>query len=164
MKMPIAIEMLSAPFTLAKDEKWIIPIVLGLFLLLTLFGAVQLRVSEAMTLLPAVFPEATIGLTLGCFLSNFLAGANVYDVVFGTLATLLAALISWKVGRKKLWYAAIPPVVCNGVIVGLVLTYAYQIPALWLNMLTVAAGEAVACFALGIPLVRFLNKHKDKLI
>ena len=58
---------------------------------------------------------------------------------------------------------AIPPVVCNGVIVGLVLTYAYQIPALWLNMLTVAAGEAVACFALGIPLVRFLNKHKDKL-
>lgn len=110
------------------------------------------------------FPEATIGLTLGCFLSNFLAGANVYDVVFGTLATLLAALISWRVGKKKLWYAAIPPVVCNGVIVGLVLTYAYQIPALWMNMLTVAAGEAVVCFALGVPLVRFLNKHKDKLL
>ena len=144
----------------------------ALYLALTLlfqpisFGAVQLRVSEAMTLLPAVFPEATIGLTLGCFLSNLLAQApNVYDVVFGTLATLLAALISWKVGRKKLWYAAIPPVVCNGVIVGLVLTYAYHIVTpLWLNMLTVAAGEAVACFALGIPLVRFLNKHKDKLI
>ena len=128
------------------------------------FGAVQFRISEAMTLLPAIFPEATIGLTLGCFLSNFLAGANVYDVVFGTLATLLAALISWRVGKKKLWYAAIPPVVCNGVIVGLVLTYAYQIPALWMNMLTVAAGEAVVCFALGVPLVRFLNKHKDKLL
>lgn len=144
----------------------------ALYLALTLlfrpisFGAVQLRVSEAMTLLPAVFPEAAVGLTLGCFLSNLLAQApNVYDVVFGTLATLLAALISWKVGRKKLWYAAIPPVVCNGVIVGLVLTYAYHIVTpLWLNMLTVAAGEAAACFALGIPLVRFLNKHKDKLI
>ena len=127
----------------------------ALYLALTLlfqpisFGAVQFRISEAMTLLPAIFPEATIGLTLGCFLSNFLAGANVYDVVFGTLATLLAA---------------IPPVVCNGVIVGLVLTYAYQIPALWMNMLTVAAGEAVVCFALGVPLVRFLNKHKDKLL
>ena len=126
----------------------------ALYLALTLlfqpisFGAVQFRISEAMTLLPAIFPEATIGLTLGCFLSNFLAGANVYDVVFGTLATLLAALISWRVGKKKLWYAAIPPVVCNGVIVGLVLTYAYQIPALWMNMLTVAAGEAVVCFAL----------------
>ena len=66
----------------------------ALYLALTLlfqpisFGAVQLRVSEAMTLLPAVFPEATIGLTLGCFLSNFLAGANVYDVVFGTLPFL----------------------------------------------------------------------------
>ena len=169
----------------------------ALYLALTLlfqpisFGAVQFRISEAMTLLPAIFPEATIGLTLGCFLSNFLAGANVYDVVFGaeyivgvtlgcflanllgstvvdvvfgTLATLLAALISWRVGKKKLWYAAIPPVVCNGVIVGLVLTYAYQIPALWMNMLTVAAGEAVVCFALGVPLVRFLNKHKDKLL
>ena len=133
----------------------------ALYLALTLlfqpisFGAVQFRISEAMTLLPAIFPEATIGLTLGCFLSNFLAGANVYDVVFGTLAPLLAALS---------WYAAIPPVVCNGVIVGLVLTYAYQIPALWMNMLTVAAGEAVVCFALGVPLVRFLNKHKDKLL
>ena len=84
----------------------------ALYLALTLlfqpisFGAVQFRISEAMTLLPAIFPEATIGLTLGCFLSNFLAGANVYDVVFGTLATLLAALISWRVGKKKLWYAA----------------------------------------------------------
>ena len=83
----------------------------ALYLALTLlfqpisFGAVQFRISEAMTLLPAIFPEATIGLTLGCFLSNFLAGANVYDVVFGTLATLLAALISWRVGKKKLWYA-----------------------------------------------------------
>ena len=79
----------------------------ALYLALTLlfqpisFGAVQFRISEAMTLLPAIFPEATIGLTLGCFLSNFLAGANVYDVVFGTLATLLAALISWRVGKKK---------------------------------------------------------------
>lgn len=104
----------------------------ALYLALTLlfqpisFGAVQFRISEAMT--------------------------------------LLAALISWRVGKKKLWYAAIPPVVCNGVIVGLVLTYAYQIPALWMNMLTVAAGEAVVCFALGVPLVRFLNKHKDKLL
>ena len=51
-----------------------------------------------------------------------------------------------------------------GVIVGLVLTYAYQIPALWMNMLTVAAGEAVVCFALGVPLVRYLNQHKDKLL
>ena len=127
------------------------------------YGAVQVRVAEALCLLPVFGAEYIVGVTLGCFLANLL-GSTVVDVVFGTLATLLAALISWRVGKKKLWYAAIPPVVCNGVIVGLVLTYAYQIPALWMNMLTVAAGEAVVCFALGVPLVRFLNKHKDKLL
>ena len=85
------------------------------------YGAVQVRVAEALCLLPVFGAEYIVGVTLGCFLANLL-GSTVVDVVFGTLATLLAALISWRVGKKKLWYAAIPPVVCNGVIVGLVLT------------------------------------------
>ena len=142
----------------------------ALYLALTLlfqpisFGAVQFRISEAMTLLPAIFPEATIGLTLGCFLSNFLAGANVYDVVFGTLATLLAALISWRVGKKKLWYAAIPPVVCNGVIIGAMIAW-YEVgfgPAFWgafaFNAFTVALGELLACYVLGSILLSVLPR------
>ena len=134
----------------------------ALYLALTLafqavsFGAVQLRVSEALTLLPALFPQAIPGLAVGCFLGNLLAGANVYDVVFGTLATLLAAYGARRL-RKNVWLAALPPVAANGVAVGLVLTYAYGVDALWLNMLTVALGEGVVCYALGVPLIKGLE-------
>jgi uncharacterized membrane protein len=121
------------------------------------FGALQLRISEAFTLLPVLFPEAVPGLAVGCLLSNLLAGANPYDVVFGTLATLLAALLTRRL-RKNVWLAALPPVVCNGVIIGLVLTYAYGIDALWLNMLTVSLGQAAVCYALGVPMVKTLER------
>lgn len=121
------------------------------------FQQIQFRISEALTLLPALFPEAVPGLAVGCLLSNLLAGANPYDVVFGTLATLLAALLTRRL-RKNVWLAALPPVVCNGVIIGLVLTYAYGIDLLWLNMLTVALGEAVVCYALGVPMTLALRK------
>jgi uncharacterized membrane protein len=121
------------------------------------FGALQLRISEAFTLLPVLFPEAVPGLAVGCLLSNLLAGANPYDVVFGTLATLLAALLTRRL-RKNVWLAALPPVVCNGVIIGLVLTYAYGIDALWLNILTVSLGQAAVCYALGVPMVKTLER------
>lgn len=122
------------------------------------FGAVQLRVSEALTLLPVLTSAAIPGLAVGCLLSNLLAGANVYDVAFGTLATLLASLVTRRL-RKSLWLAALPPVVANAVIVGLVITYAYGVPTPLLNILTVGAGEAVVCFALGVPAVRLLQKR-----
>lgn len=127
------------------------------------FGAVQFRLAEALTLLPALIPEASAGLTLGCFLSNLLAGANAYDVVFGTLATLLAALLTGRFGREKAWKAALPPVACNGIVVGLLLTYAYHIQFFWLNLLTVAAGEAAVCFALGVPLWGFARRYAQRL-
>lgn len=134
----------------------------ALYLALTLifqavsFGAVQFRVAEALTLLPVLFYQAIPGLTVGCLLANLLAGANVYDVVFGTLATLIAALGARRL-RKNAWLAALPPVLVNGVVVGLVLTYAYGIDALWLNMLTVALGEGVVCYALGVPMIKGLK-------
>lgn len=121
------------------------------------FQQVQFRISEALTLLPVLFPEATAGLTVGCLLSNLLAGANPYDVIFGTLATLLAGLLTRRL-RKNVWLAALPPVLCNGIIIGLVLTYAYGIDLLWLNVLTVSLGQAVVCYALGIPLVKALER------
>ena len=139
-------------------------IVAALYAALTLafsaisFGAVQLRVSEALTLLPVLLPQAVPGLAVGCLIANLLSGANVYDVVFGTLATLTAALITRRM-RKNAWLAALPPVICNAVIVGLVITYAYGVNALWLNILTVGAGQAVVCYALGVPLVKLLQKQ-----
>ncbi len=125
------------------------------------YGAVQLRISECMALLPALMPEAVYGLAAGCLMSNVFnpMGATVYDIVFGTLATLVAALLTRRFG-KNLWLAALMPVAVNAVIVGMLLTYAYGVDVLWLNMLSVGAGEALACYALGIPLMKLL---KDKL-
>lgn len=122
------------------------------------FGAVQLRVSEALTLLPALLPQAVPGLAVGCLVSNLLAGANLYDVIFGTLATLIAALLTRRL-RRNLWLAALPPVVCNAVIIGLVITYAYGVNALWFNCLAVGAGEAAVCYALGVPAAKLLQKR-----
>lgn len=124
------------------------------------YGPVQFRVSEAMTLLPVLFPEAVPGLAVGCLISNLFnpMGATVYDVVFGTLATLLAAILTQRI-KGSIWLRALPPVVCNAVIIGLVITYAYGVDLLWMNMLTVGIGQAVVCYALGIPLVRVLEKQ-----
>ena len=124
------------------------------------YGAVQFRISEALTLLPVLFPQAVPGLTLGCLISNLFnpMGATVYDVVFGTLATLIAAVLTWRM-RASIWVRARPPVLCNAVIVGLVLTYAYGIDMLWMNMLTVGLGEAVVCYVLGVPMIKLLSRQ-----
>lgn len=121
------------------------------------FGPVQLRVAEAMTLLPALLPQAVPGLTVGCLISNLFGSGTVYDVVFGTLATLIAALITRRM-KGSLWLRALPPVLVNAVVVGLVLTYGYGLNTLPLNILTVGAGQAVVCYGLGVPLARMLAK------
>ena len=125
------------------------------------FGAVQFRVSEAMTLLPMLLPEAVPGLTVGCLISNLFnpMGATVYDVVFGTLATALAAVLTRRM-RGSVWLRALPPVVCNAVIIGLVLAFGYGIQSWWLNMITVGLGQAVVCYGLGVPMVRLMEKHR----
>lgn len=124
------------------------------------YGAVQFRVSEAMTLLPVLFPEAVPGLAVGCLISNLFnpMGTTVYDIVFGTLATLIAAVLTHRI-KGNVWLRALPPVISNAVIVGLVLTYAYGIDMLWMNMLTVGLGEAVVCYVLGVPLIKVLEKQ-----
>lgn len=137
----------------------------GLTLLLPIppYGGVQLRVAEAMTLLPFLMPEATLGLIVGCFLANLLGSPYVLDWVFGTLATFLAAILTRRMPNK--WLAAVPPVLCNAVIVGAevawfsVLDGAAFGPAFAFNAFTVGLGEAIACFALGVPLVSWMQKN-----
>ena len=119
------------------------------------FGAVQFRVAEALTLMPVVTGAAVPGLFVGCALSNVLFGAPWQDVVFGSLATLLAAVCT-RMLRRNLWFAALMPVLFNGIIVGLTLTHMYGLP-LWATMGTVALGEAAVCYMLGLPLVRLLQ-------
>ncbi|MGN0746300.1 MAG: QueT transporter family protein [Aristaeellaceae bacterium] len=119
------------------------------------YGAIQCRISEAMTLLPILLPQAIPGLVIGCLVANLLSPVAVWDVIFGTLATLIAALGTYRL-RKRPLLAALCPVVANGVIVGVMLAVFYALP-LWMTMLEVAVGEAVAV-ALGFILLAALRK------
>ena len=126
------------------------------------YGGVQFRVAEAMTVLPFLFPEAIPGLAVGCFLANLLGSPFVLDWIFGTLATLLAAL--WTRRMPNVYLAALPPVVCNAVIVGAEIAWftvqdggAFW-PAYGFNALTVGLGELAACYVLGVPLAKLLGK------
>ena len=128
------------------------------------YGEVQIRFSEALTLLPILLPEAVPALAVGCLLANILGGCTIFDIVFGTLATLLAALCTRRL-RNRFWLAALMPVLFNGVIVGAVVHYCYApIFPLPLSMLSVAAGEAVACLAVGPLLVRVMQRIPQELM
>ena len=128
------------------------------------YGEVQIRFSEALTLLPMLMPEAVPALAVGCLLSNILGGCTIFDIVFGTLATLLAAICTYKL-RKRFWLAALMPVIFNGVIVGAVIHYCYSpIFPLPLSMLSVAAGEAVACLIVGPVLVKLMQRLPQRLM
>ena len=84
------------------------------------FGAIQFRIAEAMTILPSLFPFSVAGLTIGCFLSNFMSVWGWSDLVFGTLCTLVAGLITSKI--KNPFLAALPPVLINS----------FGLPLVWL--------------------------------
>ena len=128
------------------------------------FGLVQIRVSEAMTLLPILLAEAVPALAVGCLIANVLGGCTILDIVFGTLATLLAAVCT-RLLRSKPLPAMLMPVLFNGVIVGAVVHVAYtpSVPLL-LCMLSVAAGEAVSCLILGPMLLRAVKRIPSKML
>lgn len=120
------------------------------------YGEVQLRVSEALTLLPVLWPEAVPGLFIGCFLANLLGPGGLADAVVGGTATLIAATLT-LLFRKRLWAAALPPVIINGIVIGLLLFVLFEAPLL-VTMGYIALGQAVACYALGIPLILVLKR------
>ena len=137
------------------------------------YGAIQVRVAEALTLLPVLSPVAIWGVTLGCAVSNlvgWLSGANplgYMDVLFGTAATLLAGIMTYRL-RHLRWRglpvpSALCPVVCNGLIIGVQLAILYPIggwlPSILMHGASVAAGELVACLVLGLPLVMALERR-----
>ena len=146
-------------------------LIAAIYLLLTIlfqpisFGAVQFRVSEALTLLPVLTVDAVPGLLVGCLLANLLGGGVWYDVVLGSIATLLAAICTRRF-RNHPPLAALMPVLFNGVIVGPVVYMAYvrapgaavSWPILLSSMGTVALGELAVCFVLGLLLVRVLRR------
>jgi len=132
--------------------------VLTLFLPMLSYGAWQCRLSEALTLLPMIFPASIPGLTVGCLIANLLSPVGALDVVVGTFATLIAAIGTYKLASKPLLAAACP-VISNGLIIGIMLSVVGQLPLL-LTVLQVAAGEAVAVYGLGFLMIHFLKKTK----
>ncbi len=119
-------------------------------------GMIQVRFSEALTVLPYFTPAAIPGLAIGCLISNIATGCLLPDVIFGTLATLIGAIGSWCLRRSKI-LVTLPPVISNAVIIPFILTCAYKIPGgIPLQMLTVGAGEVVSCVIIGSILLRAL--------
>ena len=123
------------------------------------FGEVQIRIAEALTILPVFTPAAIPGLFIGCLLSNLLTGAAIWDIIFGSLATLLGAVFTYLL-RKHEKLAAIPPILSNTLIVPLVLKWAYGVPdALPYLFLTVGLGEVISCGIFGMILLYALKPH-----
>ena len=121
-------------------------------------GAIQVRISEALTILPVFTAAAIPGLTVGCVLANLLTGCALWDVVFGSLATLIGAA-GTRLLRKNPYIAWIPPVISNTIIVPIVLQKVYGLEdAWWYLALTVCLGEVISCGVLGLLLYHTVNK------
>ena len=126
-------------------------------------GVIQVRVSEALTILPAFTPAAIPGLVIGCLLSNTLTGCVLLDIIFGSVATLIGALGSYAL-RRHTWLVPIPPIVSNMIIVPFVIRYAYGATDAFPFMIaTVGAGEIISCYLLGMILYGALKKVNHTL-
>lgn len=139
------------------------------------FGYLQIRFSEALTILPFYMPEAVPGLFIGCIIANmFSPNIVILDVIFGSFATLLAAVLTYScrhLGKSGKWLAPLPPVITNAVIIGLVIALSttsigesapFHVTFLF-NALTVGLGQLISCYGLGIPLSFFMDKVKHKI-
>lgn len=125
------------------------------------FKEIQVRISEALTILPVFTPAAIPGLFIGCLLSNILGGCIVPDIIFGSIATLIGAAGTYLLRRQNLYVALLPPIVSNMVLVPFVLRFGYQVPLpIPVLMLTVGIGEVISCGILGHILHNILAKYK----
>lgn len=135
------------------------------------YGPVQCRISEVLCILPFFMPCTAWGLFGGCIIANLLTG-NIFDIVFGSLATLAAALLTAEIGRRghdlgRKILACLMPVLFNAVVVGAVITSAYNglgifsHPAAFaLNAAQVGLGEAAVLFIIGLPMMYYLPGMK----
>ena len=121
------------------------------------FGAIQFRVAEALTILPVAMPAAIPGLFVGCLVSNIVGSVSWLDIVFGPLATLVAAILT-RYLRKRIFLAPLPPVLVNALVIGAVLSVTIGNFPFWLAALCVGAGQFGACYALGLPLLWALRR------
>ncbi len=128
------------------------------------YGPIQCRFSEALCVLPFFFPYTAWGLFVGCFISNLMSAFGVIDIVFGSLATLTAGLLTARVRHKAL--APLPPVLINAVVIGAVIAYSTMgmgegfMAMFLMNALSVGVGQAIACYGLGTLMLNVIPKSK----
>lgn len=148
----------------------------AIYVVLTLFisafnlasGSIQIRVSEALTILPYFTPAAIPGLFIGCLFSNVFVGSLLPDIIFGSLATLLGALGSYAL-RKHKFLLTVSPVLANALIIPFVLRYAYGLKVIFrgidlsipFHMLTVGVGEVICCCVMGFALLKALERYSS---
>lgn len=148
-------------------------IIAALYVVLTIFisafnlasGAIQVRISEALTILPFFTPAAIPGLFVGCLISNLITGCAPYDVVFGSIATLIGAVGTFYVAKlmkhskASRILATLPPIISNTIIIPFILAYVYALEGtIPFFMLTIAIGEIISCGVLGFILLQAIDK------
>lgn len=121
------------------------------------YGPFQFRAAEALTLLPMVYVEAIPGLFVGCLLANLMGGLGPWDIFGGSLVTLIAAIITYRFRNSIIAYLS--PVLLNGLLVSIYVSYLFKVPYL-LTAMSIMASEAVIVGLLGLPLVRFLRRRR----
>lgn len=130
------------------------------------YQGIQFRVSEALTVLPFIFPEAIVGLFIGCLVSNIIYSPfAILDIVLGSLATLVAAYLTKKM--KSRYLAPLPPIIINAIAVGFIIAFAdcgmdfskFSLTVFYINMATIGLSEAVICYGLGLPLLLAMQKY-----
>ncbi|MCI8709118.1 MAG: QueT transporter family protein [Dorea sp.] len=125
------------------------------------FGEIQVRISEALTILPLFTPAAVPGVFAGCLIANIIGGGILPDIIFGSLATLIGAVLTYRLRERTPFLAPLPPIAANTVIVPFVLFYGYgvNLPIVFM-MLTVGIGEVLSCGVLGLLLYTALKRYR----
>ena len=121
------------------------------------YGALQIRISEALTILPYFTPAAIPGLFIGCIIANFNSPLGMMDVVFGSFASLVAAIITSRIKDKR--WVPVPSIIANAIIVPFVLKYTLGIPY-FINVIWIAMGQTIDCYGLEYPQLIFLEKKR----
>ncbi len=163
-----------------KTVTWITQgaVIAAIYVVLTVFiaafnlasGSIQVRISEALCILPYFTPAAIPGLWIGCLLANLVTGASIFDIIFGSLATLIGALGTYALRKHKV-LCTVPPVLSNAIIIPFVLVYAYGISfeiggvdvSYLFQFVTVGIGELISVCVLGSILLRVLEKYRGVL-
>lgn len=126
------------------------------------FQMIQVRIAEALCILPIFDPIAVVSISIGCFLSNLLISSSLVDAIFGTIATFIGLIFILLIKKNNFFLKMLPTVLSNAVIIPFVLKFAYGVnEPLWLSAITVAIGEIISVFGIGYLLFIFFLKHKN---